>query len=97
MRMNEPGWFVVSPALMPVSIPNIIIETNNGVKVSTPVTYEELEDIKRHRQAGEDVEEDINRITDLMTDLVIQLVNERDIDNSKEQVNKWILDAVKVE
>lgn len=95
--MNEPSWFVVSPALMPVSTFNIIIETNNGVKVSTPVTYEELEDIRRRRQAGEDVEDDINRVTDLMTDLVIQLVNKGDIDNSKEQVNKWIIDAVRVE
>lgn len=95
--MNEPSWFVVSPALMPVSTSNIIIETNNGVKVNTPVTYEELEDIRRRRQAGEDVEVDINRVTDLMTDLVIQLVNKGDIDNSKEQVNKWIIDAVRVE
>lgn len=75
------------------SLPSIIIGVGSCIRVSSGVTYEELEELKRHSNTGTNVQDKIDMVTSRMLDSVSQFVD--DVSDARDKITKFILDIVK--
>ncbi len=80
----------------PVMVPNIVMsfEANSKkYRITLPVTYEDLENIRSRREAGEPVEDEIKKITQMMEDIASQYIdpdNVEEFNDVKRQISEWI-------